>query len=555
MQASGHLLRYAAGDGNDTVYGFNESDTLTIAGDAYSTKKSGDNVVVTVGDGKISLIGAAGKNLNINKADRTGIITLTKDNDIFRNNFANVTLNAGLGDDSVVNYASGITLNGEGGNDTVVNNGSNATISGDDGDDYLSNANNSNASLFGGAGNDYINNNRGNSATLGGGNGHDSVYNYVGNNASIDGGAGNDSVYSYFSSNATINGGSGNDSIDNVYGDSALIDGGSGADFIFNDKSNSVTISGGDDNDSITNSGANVSVGGGKGIDSVSNSGDSVTIDGGDENDSITNSGKSVTIDGGTGNDSVSNTGKAVTINGGDGKDFVSNSGSNVSINGGAGNDSVSNSGSNVTITGGKGNDTVYGNRSTGVSYKYANANGDGKDVIYGFNATSTLFISGRSWSTVQSGNDIVVNVGGGNVTLKDAANLSKVNILTDTIPGYWTVKGTTANYYSYDTNKKLLSVGGLVKGLEAVNGKIDGIELNGVTVTLSENVLDKKRVTISDGYIVALVDDVSVPVTGAGKWLVKGTAALYKVDISAGYTCNGKEIAYAQAKTGKTLT
>lgn len=53
------LVKYASGDGNDIIYGFKDNSTLSIVGGSYSTKKSEKNIIVTVGDGKISLIGAA----------------------------------------------------------------------------------------------------------------------------------------------------------------------------------------------------------------------------------------------------------------------------------------------------------------------------------------------------------------------------------------------------------------------------------------------------------------------------------------------------------------
>ncbi len=53
------LFEYAKGDGNDIIYGFKDDSTLSISGGSYSKKKSGSDIIVTVGDGKISLIGAA----------------------------------------------------------------------------------------------------------------------------------------------------------------------------------------------------------------------------------------------------------------------------------------------------------------------------------------------------------------------------------------------------------------------------------------------------------------------------------------------------------------
>ena len=139
LSAVGNIVKYASGDGNDTIYGFNESDVLTITGDTYSTKTSGDDVIVTVGTGKIVLVGAKGKSLNINKEEDTNIITLTKSADTFRNYFGNVTINAGAGNDSIRNYVGNSnTIDGGDGNDTISNEGEYSVIDGGAGDERIS---------------------------------------------------------------------------------------------------------------------------------------------------------------------------------------------------------------------------------------------------------------------------------------------------------------------------------------------------------------------------------------------------------------------------------
>lgn len=59
-------------------------------------------------------------------------------------------------------------------------------------------------------------------------------------------------------------------------------------------------------------------------------------------------------------------------------------------------------------------------------------AKGDGNDSIVGFNETSTLRISDANYSTAKSGNDIIVTVSEGQITLKGAAKLSTVNIIAN---------------------------------------------------------------------------------------------------------------------------
>ena len=59
------LVYFNSSDGNDTIYGFDSNDTLQIAGSSYSTTSSSNDVIVTAGNGKITLVGATGYSLNI----------------------------------------------------------------------------------------------------------------------------------------------------------------------------------------------------------------------------------------------------------------------------------------------------------------------------------------------------------------------------------------------------------------------------------------------------------------------------------------------------------
>ncbi|MBD3880034.1 MAG: hypothetical protein SR1Q5_10240, partial [Quinella sp. 1Q5] len=78
--SSKNLVAYANGGGKDKIIGFNSNSTLQI-GDGngtYSTTKSGANIIVTVGEGKISLMGAANLDtLNIQGSKKSTSDTLT----------------------------------------------------------------------------------------------------------------------------------------------------------------------------------------------------------------------------------------------------------------------------------------------------------------------------------------------------------------------------------------------------------------------------------------------------------------------------------------------
>lgn len=62
----GKHIEYEFGksDGKDTVYGFNDGDTIKITSGTYKTKKSGSNVIVTVGNATLTLQNAVNKKIN-----------------------------------------------------------------------------------------------------------------------------------------------------------------------------------------------------------------------------------------------------------------------------------------------------------------------------------------------------------------------------------------------------------------------------------------------------------------------------------------------------------
>lgn len=55
---------FGAGDGKDTVVGFNDGDTIQITNGSYKSSKSGSDVVVKVGSSTLTLKDAAGKKIN-----------------------------------------------------------------------------------------------------------------------------------------------------------------------------------------------------------------------------------------------------------------------------------------------------------------------------------------------------------------------------------------------------------------------------------------------------------------------------------------------------------
>ena len=150
--------------------------------------------------------------------------------------------------------------------------------------------------------------------------------------------------------------------------------------------------------------------------DTIKNYAGGATLKGGNGNDSIFNSTSS--------NYTIKNSFGYVTIDGGAGNDTLLSYDPNVSIAGGAGNDLISIKSSDfggVTISGGGGNDKIYGDSlGGGVLYQYKK--GDGNDIIYGYTARDSITISGSSYTTSRSGNNILINVANsGRITLVGA--------------------------------------------------------------------------------------------------------------------------------------
>ena len=216
-----------------------------------------------------------------------------------------------------------------------------------------------------------------------------------------------------------------------IYGDS-------GADsLVGNDKND--TLWGGTEDDTMRSAGEDTLRGEG-GNDFLYAANKSL-LDGGADDDTIY-SGKTIsypdpqgyvpangnknTVYGGTGDDEIHNYGNETSIEGGANNDYIYNIGENRLIEG-----SLILGGYAVTIDGGTGNDYIF-NSGNKVLFKYNE--GDDNDVIEGFNETSTLRIGDGdgtySKKTSEDGFDIIVTVGNGTITLKDAAILiDSVNI------------------------------------------------------------------------------------------------------------------------------
>ena len=116
-----------------------------------------------------------------------------------------------------------------------------------------------------------------------------------------------------------------------------------------------------------------------------------------------------------------------VTVDASDGDDTIRAWTDYSTLNAGAGNDTIHLMGQQTTIKAGTGNDSInlyvsdYGNSDYYSKNVIQYANGDGNDIITGFKANDTIQITSGTYTTTRSGNDIIVNVGSGSITVKDA--------------------------------------------------------------------------------------------------------------------------------------
>jgi len=82
------------------------------------------------------------------------------------------------------------------------------------------------------------------------------------------------------------------------------------------------------------------------------------------------------------------------------------------------------------------------------------------------------------------------------------------------------------------------------------------GLSISGNVVTVANSALNQSTVTISDGYSLALADDVVTPATSQqATWSISGNTASYKNSAtSAGYSIFNNQINYITAGGGETL-
>ena len=430
------LIVYESGDGNDSIDGFDETATLSISGDSYYSFASGKNVVVKVGDGKITLTGAASlKTLNIDGTEQSAKV-------LTNSSAAKITLASGvevgdasartkairiLGnalDNSILGGSKNDTLYGKDGNDFIQGNAGNDTLSGANGDDYLD----------GGAGND----------SLYGGNGDDTLDGSAGNDT-LRGGKGDD-LFIYSAGNDLITDMSATDTLQIGDGTASYSKATSGKNFVLTVGDGSITLTGAANLKTLNIFGKDSAF-----LELDDDSAAKITLKSGVEVGDASARTKAIriignaldnSILGGSGKDSLYGKDGDDYLDGGSGNDILSGANGDDYLFGGAGNDSLSGGNGDDTLWGGKGNDTLTG--GAGVDTFIYNS-GEGKDVITSFANNDLLQITGTFSGTYNSSkNTIAFKVG------------STTNALT--------LKKFTAETFNINSDDYIISGSKLVK-------------------------------------------------------------------------------------------
>ena len=134
--------------------------------------------------------------------------------------------------------------------------------------------------------------------------------------------------------------------------------------------------------------------------------------------------------------------------------DTIENDNDGEKIKGTSEDDVIINTGDKVTIEAAAGNDTIYGSEVYGERFQFASSHGN--DVIYNFGLRDTLNITSGTISGMSTvGNDVIVSVGSGTVTLKDVADSSAFTLKMSSNKKNITAKTTDIVKINDKDNKK----------------------------------------------------------------------------------------------------
>lgn len=547
-------IEYASGDGNDVIEGFNDDDTLKLtSGKVDAATVEGSDVVLTVGDGSIRM-----KNFK----NKTFKLTATN-GEVFKYRLSlDKKKNHLIG--SIVGGKGQTTLYGTSGAEIYSGSKYGDLIYGNEGKDHL-NGNGGNDTIYGGAGDDVLYGDGGTN-TLVGGKGNDMIYAFgKGDFISYTSGDGSDTV----SGSGTIEILGASYSSVASEGNMILNVGTGSVKLINNAKGNLFKVLGTCTNPTLP--------------EGVSMNGNTmkITVKFKDDEIDLRYYPKVKTVDASkapkgleiTGNDSAnsfkgSNYSDIIHVSPPSASNFASNnsvafSNDDLILSAKLAETAVD----AVTISAGGGNDTIYGSDTKANIYSYAA--GDGNDLIYNFGAADTLSITSGSYSKSKSGKNLVVTVGTGKITLKDAASLSKVNIIgTKVVSTLMTVTNSTSSPVTIDSAVKTVDASARTKAVKITGNSQNNLILGGKAADTLGGGAGNDTLTGGNGNDVfvytagkdvitdyAVGDKISIG-ADISKSTVSGTDAVFTIG-SGTLTvkkAKGKKIAFGDAK-GKLRT
>ena len=184
----------------------------------------------------------------------------------------------------------------------------------------------------------------------------------------------------------------------------------------------------------------------------------------------------------------------------------------------------------------------------------YTGASGGEEVQIKGVKSADGISVTGKVVTvaaTALNNSDVTISEG---YTLQLGSGITAPT----TTPAGWTLSGAMATYRATSTsagyelkNNQIVYTSASGGETVAVNGvkSLDGISLSGNVVTIGTSSLNNARVTVSDGYTLALANDVTRPATTAAGWTYRNGTATYSHEAtSAGYILENNQISYVEA-------
>ena len=289
------------------VLGGSDDDTITINTIAdvralvLNIDGQADNDTITAVDASIGDV-----RLRMNGGNGNDTITGSRDNDTINGDNGDDSLIGGLGNDLFDGGEGDDTMAGDGGNDTMLGNFGNDSAQGGDGNDVVFGnfgndtlgGDSGNDTIFGGFGNDVLNGNSGDDL-LAGGQDNDKLLGGSGDD-SLDGDTGDDTIRGQ-ADNDFIKGGDGDDMVFGNGGDD-IVDGGDGDDWLRLGSGNDI-VSGGDGQDTINGESGNDTLLGGNGADNQIGGSGVDSLYGEEGDDSLNGGGSTDQFNGGEGID------------------------------------------------------------------------------------------------------------------------------------------------------------------------------------------------------------------------------------------------------------